>query len=412
MCLQDLAEKKSVQNNHITINGRKKIWQLEASFHCSVIGTCLTLTELNRLSKKLKISIKAELSDYDWHHSFVSVAGKNSYAAKYLNKYLDKKYKTAIKQAQNLSQKEMEQLWDAAIQQDQLPATYWALLTHPLTSAQLIDRMYGEVHMLSHLSGASVRINMERLKRLEVEKLSYDKTLTTMQHETNKKSELKSNIILDLKRRVQQAERLRLDLRKSEKVIEEYKSCKSLVTLQHRLAEVEKKLFTKTNESLKAEAQIEEWRALAMKCGNQLGTLKSDYAQMQQEHSTMEQNLLEMLQKKCASCDGETQCANKDLNGNCILYVGGKDRLNAYFRALVEDQNGEFIYHDGGLNDGRQRLSSLLPKADMVFCPKDCISHEAVNKLKKFFKRSGKPLIMLRRASLAAFSKGLSEAVI
>ncbi len=411
MCLQCVEEKKSVEEHFSMLKNRKKIWQLERSFHCSVIGTCLSLSELNKLCQKLKISMQANLSDYDWHHSFVSVVAEASYAAKYISKYLDKKYKTTIKKMQPLAADEMQAYWDNAIEQDQLPAVYWALLTHPLTSFQLIDKMYGDVHMLSHLSGASIRVDMERLKRLEEEKKTFAQLLKEKQQSADEKSLRQSKTIRDLEKELNKTEILRAKLKIAESLIAEFKTNKSLDGLTSRLDEIEKKLLSKTKALEISVKQSEEWRVLAMKSGDQFGIVKADHMQLQQEHDTMERMLTQLLKKQCTSCDDETQCVNKDLNGDCVLYVGGRDNLNAHFRTLVEEQNGEFIYHDGGLNDGRKRLVSLLPKADIVFCPKDCISHEAVNKLKKFCKQSGKPLIMLRRSSLAAFSKGLSQAV-
>jgi len=353
----------------------------------------------------------SDLSDYDWHYSFVSIVGEECYAAKYIGKYLDKKYKKAIKKAQLLAADEMQALWVNAIEEDMLPGIYWALLTHPLTCADLVNKMYGDVHMLSHLSGASVRVNMEKLKQLEIEKKNFTQLLKSEQQSTSKKLFRQTKTICELEKKLIKTNALQTDLKIAENIISEFKTSKSLNSLTNRLAETEKKLSWKTKSLQKVETQSEQWQALAMKSGDQLGIVMADYMQLQQEHETMEQMLAQLLEQKCANCDVETQCVNKDLNGNCVLYVGGRDNMNAYFRTLVEEKNGEFIYYDGGLNDGRQRLGTLLPKADIVFCPKDCVSHAAVNKVKKFCKQSGKPLIMLRRASLAAFSKGLSDAV-
>lgn len=411
MCLRCMEEKKSVKQCFAPLSKRKRIWELEPSFHCSVVGTCLTLAELHHLCKKLNISLQKGMRDYDWHHSFVSVASRETYAAKYLSKYLDKKYKVTIKQVQNLDPEAMEMFWDEAIKQDQLPDVYWALLTHPLASLSLVDKMYGDVHMLSHLSGASVRIDMERLRRLEVEKKSFDKTIRNEVLEAKKKASQQAKVIQKLEQQLRHSEDLQAKLKIAESVIEQYKNSQSGIVMKNRLDDLEKKLSIKAKTLQKASNQAEEWQELAMKSGDQLGVIRSDHVQLKQEHEAMENMLSQLLNQQCANCDTEPECVNKDLDGNCILYVGGRDGMNAHFRALVENKNGEFIYHDGGLNDGRKRLGSLLPKADMVFCPKDCISHEAVNKLKKFCKRSGKPLIMLRRSSLAAFSKGLSEAV-
>ncbi len=58
---------------------------------------------------------------------------------------------------------QVRQLIDAG----DIPGNYWAIMTHPYSSDDLIFRMFGDVHMLSHLQGASNRADLKRLKNLE-----------------------------------------------------------------------------------------------------------------------------------------------------------------------------------------------------------------------------------------------------
>ena len=50
---------------------RRKLWELERHYHCSVIGTCLTLTELRKIQRQLKGIVHALDTDYDLHRVFV-----------------------------------------------------------------------------------------------------------------------------------------------------------------------------------------------------------------------------------------------------------------------------------------------------------------------------------------------------
>ncbi|MCO6411104.1 MAG: hypothetical protein J5I92_00005, partial [Thiogranum sp.] len=52
-----------VKGNKNGYAGRKKLWQLDSPFHCSVIGTCLSLEELRDLCRKMRISVQAPLTD-------------------------------------------------------------------------------------------------------------------------------------------------------------------------------------------------------------------------------------------------------------------------------------------------------------------------------------------------------------
>jgi len=69
--------------------------------------------------------------------------------------------------------------------------------------------------------------------------------------------------------------------------------------------------------------------------------------------------------------------------------------------------NGRFIHHDGGVEESAQRLSSLVSQSDMVICPLDCVSHNAMHSIKRDCKQQGKSLQFLRQSSLATFTHGL-----
>ena len=100
-----------------------------------------------------------------------------------------------------------------------------------------------------------------------------------------------------------------------------------------------------------------------------------------------------------------------DLSGRRVAYVGGRDAAVRHFRALVERANGQFAHHDGGLEDGAQRLDRVLTRADLVLCPVDCVSHGACLRAKTFCKRTAKPFVPLRGASLSSLAAGLHRAV-
>ncbi len=391
---------------------RKKIWELESSFHCSVVGTCLKLAELHQLCKKMRISMQAKVNDYDWHHSFVTIASSESFAAKTLNKHLDKKYKTTIRQALKLNGEELENFWRESLRDDNLPAAFWTLLTHPGVQNSLLDKIYGEVHMLSHLSGASLRVDMEKLKQLEKEKIKRNLSVNDENEKSRKKITEQSVLISSLKQKLEKDNAMELELDEANSLIKKLKSNKLLKNLKEMLSEVESKLEIKITRVHHLEQSVDEWKQSALKCGDQIGLVEAQLQALRKENQAMENTLESYLTQNCSSCDNqENYATDGSLAGSCVLYVGGRDKQCVHFRALVEEKNGTFIHHDGGLNDGSQHLGSLLPKADMIFCPIDCISHSAVNRVKQFCSRTGKPLVIMRRASLAAFTRGLNEVI-
>ena len=46
------------------LSPRKKLWQLDVAYHCSIIGTCLSLKELRQIAKKFDLAAKGEMSAY------------------------------------------------------------------------------------------------------------------------------------------------------------------------------------------------------------------------------------------------------------------------------------------------------------------------------------------------------------
>ena len=124
----------------------------------------------------------------------------------------------------------------------------------------------------------------------------------------------------------------------------------------------------------------------------------------------LETTLERLLSPRSGNVDDAdaTVCTGPDLVGRCVLYVGGRQSLCAHFRELVERRNGHFIYHDGGREDARAQLWDVVQQADAVLCPLDCVSHDAVHRIKRFCERNTKPLVLLPRASLAAFNRGLN----
>ena len=45
-----------------------------------------------------------------------------------------------------------------------------------------------------------------------------------------------------------------------------------------------------------------------------------------------------------------------NLGGRAIAYVGCRRSLVQHYRSLVEQLNGRFIHHDGGVEDNRSAL--------------------------------------------------------
>ena len=149
---------------------RRKIWEFDASLHCSIIGTCLSTAELRQILVKLGLKEAATANEHDLHASGVMLAGKHHEGAKLLHKALDRRHRVAINQlARAKSTDEVRAFWQEAVQRGEIPGAYWAALTHSATNDALVQEVFSQVHMLSHLVGAANRADIRRLRQLEAE---------------------------------------------------------------------------------------------------------------------------------------------------------------------------------------------------------------------------------------------------
>ena len=90
-----------------------------------------------------------------------------------------------------------------------------------------------------------------------------------------------------------------------------------------------------------------------------------------------------------------------------FLYVGGRDCQVAHLRQIASNFGAELIHHDGGLREAVSRIDTLLPSVDCVFCPIDCISHDACLRVKTGCKKFSKAFIPLRNGSKSSLERAL-----
>jgi hypothetical protein len=89
------------------------------------------------------------------------------------------------------------------------------------------------------------------------------------------------------------------------------------------------------------------------------------------------------------------------------LYVGGRAHQISQLKAMTERAGGCFLHHDGGIEHSSGLMPGLISRADRVFFPIDCVSHDAVAAVKRHCRLTGKVYEPLRTASLACLLSAL-----
>ena len=101
------------------------------------------------------------------------------------------------------------------------------------------------------------------------------------------------------------------------------------------------------------------------------------------------------------------RAAQQGVDVRSFLYVGGRDCQVAHLRQIATNFGAELIHHDGGLREAVSRIDTVLPSVDCVFCPIDCISHDACLRVKSGCKKFGKTFIPLRNGSKSSLERAL-----
>ena len=367
---------------------RSKIWDIAPTLHCSIIGTCLSAAELRQFFVKLGDATAKTATDHTLHSYGVRAAGKHDLLGKLLNKTLDNRHEAAIRRfAKASSATRVRELWLEAFEQGNIPGGYWAVLTHPATDRPLVEEAFGQVHMLSHMVGSSNRIDITRLRTLERELGERDEKISRQETRLTEGSRERSELL-------RKVEQLEAEVRRREAVEQTAAEMISgAVTTSTLLQRIDAE---KAHSSALAArvAGLEEQLEKALKFAT---TLNKQNDRLQREVAALEAEL--QIDTEDA-CDADVE---SDLSGLTVLYVGGRPGLIDQLKAIVTKRGGTLLSHDGGIEENLTALPGLISRADAAFFPVDCISHSAVEQIKKSCRDRHKPFVPLRTASVASF---------
>jgi hypothetical protein len=367
---------------------RSKIWDIAPTLHCSIIGTCLSAAELRQFFVKLGDATAKTATDHTLHSYGVRAAGKHDLLGKLLNKTLDNRHEAAIRRfAKASSATRVRELWLEAFEQGNIPGGYWAVLTHPATDRPLVEEAFGQVHMLSHMVGSSNRIDITRLRTLERELGERDEKISRQETRLTEGSRERSELL-------RKAEQLEAEVRRREAVEQTAAEMISgAVTTSTLLQRIDAE---KAHSSALASrvAGLEEQLEKALKFA---ATLNKQNDRLQREVAALE---AELRIDTGDACDADVE---SDLSGLTVLYVGGRPGLIDQLKAVVTKRGGTLLSHDGGIEENLAALPGLISRADAAFFPVDCVSHSAVEQIKKSCRDRHKPFVPLRTASVASF---------
>lgn len=404
---------------------RKKLWQVEQGYHCSVVGICLSRADLRALAQRKSYGIRNGANDFEIHQQLSASAALRSAQSRALHKMLDQKYRLAIKRYGRCPDSDaIEAQWQEDVRAGRVAGAYWAIMTSGVGNSQLLDRVYGDCHMVSFETFGSqlqdnrkmqeLRVKLAKLDTLMEESrllLAEERGRASRLELTLQQEQCEKQALEELNSRLA-ADNLLLQEKAAAAVPSELERLyKDLALLKQQNATLQRK-----NKKIAVELQVQKSQE-----GGRRTERRQQLAKIQQlvtENHSLKEELAAVQAmiradggaiSACHDCDEQLtcQCQGPDLCGKTILYVGGRHGMISRYRELVENRGGTFLHHDGGRENSRQLLPKMLSGADAVLCPIDCISHDACNRVKKVCKKYQKPFVMMRSSGLSSLARGL-----
>lgn len=374
---------------------RRKLWELPSHTHCPVVGVCLPFAALRRLAAKASPET-ASFDDYALHSSAVQLSRSRNRLADAIQDELELRHAAIIKLVRKQrSREELETTWTKAISAGEIAGALWAILTHPLCDALFAEAICQKMHMLQHQAGASLRLDIAHYHALQEENASLARALAGAQQRCERNTQEKTAALEALQARFIQ-QRGELILRESE-----------IAELRARLDELQA-LQAELNTRRRLEHQLlyQEERNVQLCLEN--ARLRKALEQVENRGDATSPAREDAAIAGPASPD----CADPSLEGHRILCVGGREASVQVYRKLVEEAGGEFLHHDGGVEDRFGRLDSALGAADLVICQTGCISHNAYWRVKDHCKRTGKRCAFVENPSSSGLARGLQRLLV
>lgn len=388
---------------------RRRLWEQD-DFHCSILGTCLSLSDLKRIMRRLEVPLDPSQPEFVIHATFVNLSKHNGREARAVEKLLNTKYSGAVRKfSKARDDGALRALWREARENGDIPGPYWGVLSNPHATDALRSEIFGEVHMLSHLVGSSNRVDLKRLAKLreEFDELALKHAsmrghlggrIRELEEDNHEKKQRIMALAKELEWQRQHAKQ-----HGSKELAAENAALQHALSVQNvTMQEMEEARRGLERRLADAEARLEQSEMLLAGKSAEIECLEREFMRL-------------MPKDDCPDCPdacakaGTAACPGPQLCGRRILYVGGRTNLVRHYRELVERLGGTFVHHDGGVEESRRILPRLVNAVDAVICPLDCVSHDACLRVKALCGHDLKPLKLLSSSGLSSLVRCLNE---
>jgi hypothetical protein len=381
---------------------RKSLWEIDDAYHCSIAGTCLTMSEQKKILAKERILYK-HLRAFDIHSIVLSKTREENRISRRVNNLLNRKYRKEILELSDCDEESFLSIWDEKLKIGEVSGLYWAALSCSDYTDKTLKRLFGDVHMLSHINGGEVGESLQEVVRIRGEN---ERLHGILKEEKEARRQMKKNISALEKRFAEMEMKYNNIIVENKTLAEET----SKICSGRRIGELQDENTALKNRLNKGEVELKAYAGLVKSLKNEkekmlltLLNLEETNDNLKNEIDDFVKQFSEIFQRCGEECPSFNLCAKR------ILIVGGITKLESLYRGLVEEKGGVFDYHDGYMHGGKGVLVEKVKRSDVVLCPVDVNSHEACLHVKKVCKKLQRPYQMLSNSSLTGITRALVD---
>lgn len=376
---------------------RKRIWELDSHAHCPVVGVCLPAATAARVAVRAWRE-DAPADEYELHCRLVAECKSRLPVAELVQKALEELHAGPVRQATGCKTADaLADWWRMHSAGAGLPGSLWAVLTHARCTPEVELRVLGEVHMRQHQLGFEARTDQARLHELERARAMLAAEQTVLQARAARRAEERA-----AERLAWQADVVRL---RGQLLCRD-----TLIAQLHEEAEAARSAAPDlpSRQALTLQLQVQNER---------LATLQRALTQAHEVVARLQDASRQVAGRhEAPSGEAQSPAPSEPAEGRCaqlrertVLCVGGRTSAVPVYRELLERLGARFEHHDGGQEQGPQRLQACLAAADLVICQAGCVSHDAYWRVKEHCKRTGKRCVFVDTPSASSLQRALRD---
>lgn len=366
------------------VGGRLPIAKIESGMHCSIVGTCVNDDDLVRLLKKSGQRVASSTQSHEIHGYAVREAGVDGLFSRALTKLLNRRFEGGLRlMARAATAEEAIATWQGLCDSGQIAAGYWAVMSLVTVPNSVKKRVFGEVHMLSHLHGQGASQLASRLAAAE-------------------------RRVVDLESRLLRAEASKLE------ALAERDAARANVSSMSTQA----RCLPRPDKPTAGRSDAKLAKRLA-KCERALVTarVRARLAESARDGATRTSPLRDVADASAPRPGARVEqwrdwASWSEARGSGparILYLGGRASVVPHLREVARRHAADVVHHDGGVEDNPHRIGDLVSRCDAVVCPVDCVSHGACRMAKAICRRLNKQFVPIATASRSGFDQALAR---